>query len=209
VYDLLAPLYPISSLMFHSRAHRAALTASKIQNGARVLEVATGSGEMLERLAKVNPDGQTIGIDLSPNMAARSQAIVRRRVPRARIQCQAADVRYLPFASASFDTVICCYLFELLPEGELARSFAELSRVLRPGGNLTAILVGQNKSSFNAMYKFCTAVAPAFWGRQVAAQVSDLLRQHGYRIETDHHVQQIHYSSRIVSARLSRPARLT
>ncbi|MBV9267189.1 MAG: class I SAM-dependent methyltransferase [Acidobacteriaceae bacterium] len=193
--------------MFHSRAHRAALSASHIQNGSRVLEVATGSGEMLKRVARLNPDGQTIGVDLSPNMAARSQAGARKRLPRTRIHCHAADVRYLPFHSATFDTVVCCYLFELLPQGELARSFAELTRVLRPGGNLTVILVGQNKSSFNAMYSVCTAVAPAFWGRQVANQVMELLQGHGYSVDKDYYVQQIHYSSRVVSATLGRPHR--
>jgi ubiquinone/menaquinone biosynthesis C-methylase UbiE len=200
VYDLVAPLYPISSWLFHSQAHRAALRASKIRNGTHVLEVATGSGEMLERLAEANPDGHTVGVDLSPKMAARSQAITRERHPAAQIHCPAADVRWLPFASGSFDTVVCCYLFELLPEGEMANSVAELSRVLRPGGRLVTTLVGQNRSSFNAMYKVCNKVAPAFWGRQVGARVASLLDAHGYTIDQDHHVRQIYYSSRIIAA---------
>ncbi|MBV9081328.1 MAG: class I SAM-dependent methyltransferase [Acidobacteriaceae bacterium] len=200
VYDLVAPLYPLSSLLFHSRAHRAALSASGIRNGTRVLEIGTGSGEMLKRLVRVNPDGHTIGVDLSPKMAARSQTNARRRFPQAQIHCQAADVRYLPFASASFDAVMCCYLFELLPEAELDESVAEVSRVLRPGGRLTTILVGQNKSSFNALYAMGSRVAPAFWGRQVGKQVAGLLHAHRYSIDKDHHVRQVHYSSRIISA---------
>lgn len=200
VYDLVAPLYPLSSWLFHSQAHRAALRVSEIRNGTRVLEVATGSGEMLERLAKANPDGHTVGVDLSPKMAARSQAITRERHPETEIHCPAADVRWLPFASGSFDTVVCCFLFELLPEGEMGNSLAELSRVLRPGGRLVTTLVGQNRSSFNAMYKVCNKVAPAFWGRQVGAQVVGLLDAHGYTIDQDHHVRQIYYSSRIIGA---------
>jgi ubiquinone/menaquinone biosynthesis C-methylase UbiE len=200
VYDLVAPLYPLSSWLFHSQAHRAALRASEIQNGTNVLEVATGSGEMLDRLAKANPDGHTVGVDLSPKMAARSQVITRDRHPGTQIHCPAADVRWLPFASGSFDTVICCFLFELLPEGEMGNSLEELSRVLRPGGRLVTTLVGQNRSSFNAMYKVCNKVAPAFWGRQVGEQVAGLLDAHGYTIDQDHHVRQIYYSSRIIAA---------
>jgi ubiquinone/menaquinone biosynthesis C-methylase UbiE len=200
VYDIVAPLYPISSRLFHSRAHRAAVSALNLPDRARVLEIATGSGEMLSRLVKANPDGQTVGVDLSPNMAARSQAIARRRSSRSYVDCQAADVRRLPFASESFDAVVCCYLFELLPEAEVPRSLAEVRRVLRPGGQLVTIFVAQNKASFNSLYKVCTKVAPAFWGRQVAGRVVSLLSAQGYTIDTDRHIGQIYYSSRIVSA---------
>lgn len=204
VYDYLAPFYPLSSWLFHSQAHRAALRASNIQNGTRVLEVATGSGEMLKHLVKLNPDGETIGVDISPRMAAQSQANGRRRFPDVRLHCPAADARWLPFASASFDTVICCYLFELVPQAEMANVLIELSRVLRSGGNLVTVLVGQNRPSFNVIYKLCSKVAPAFWGRQVGEQLANLLGFHGYVIQTDHHVRQIYYSSRIISATQSR-----
>ena len=200
LYDVVAPLYSISSRMFHSRAHAAALAASGIQNGTRVLEVATGSGEMLGKLAGVNSEGQTVGIDFSPNMAARSQESVRSRYPNAEVHCQAADGRTLPFATGSFDTVVCCFFFELLPEDDVPKSVAEVSRVLRPGGRLVTTFVGQNRSSFNALYKVCTRFAPAFWGRQRSGQVAGLLRAHGYSIDKDHHVGQLYYSSRVIAA---------
>ena len=200
VYDVLAPLYPLSSRLFHSRAHKAALCAANIRNGMQVLEAGMGSGEMFKHLVRANPHGHTVGVDLSPKMAARSQEGAREKFPGVLMHCQAADVTGLPFASGSFDAVVCCFLFELLPETELRNSLAELSRVLRPGGKFVTTLVGQNKSSFNAMYKVCNRVAPAFWGRQVGAQVVNLLGKCGYTIDTDHHVGQVHYTSRIVSA---------
>jgi ubiquinone/menaquinone biosynthesis C-methylase UbiE len=61
VYDLVSAVYPASTFFFHSKAHACALQHSGIQNGMRVLEVATGSGEMFRRLVKANPDGQTSG----------------------------------------------------------------------------------------------------------------------------------------------------
>ena len=79
IYDLVAPLYPLSSILFHSNAHRHALAASGIENGMRVLEVAIGSGEMFDRIVRRNPDGQTLGLDLSPNMAARTQSAAQRK----------------------------------------------------------------------------------------------------------------------------------
>lgn len=206
IYDVLAPVYSLSTLLFHSRAHSRALAASSVKNGTRVLEVAIGSGEMFQRLVRVNPDGHTIGVDLSPKMAAHSQAHARRRFPAASAQCQAADVRYLPYADGHFDSLVCCYLFELLPRNDVPETLTELRRVLRPGGRLTTILIAQNRRSFNAMYRVCSKAVPAFWGRQMDGYVADLLPQFGFEVDTDTHVQQLFYSSRIVSA--SNSARL-
>ena len=200
IYDVLAPVYSLSTLLFHSRAHTRALAASSVENGTRVLEVAMGSGEMFRRLVKVNVDGQTFGVDLSPKMAAHSQANARRRFPNASAQCQAADVRYLPYQTGHFDRVICCYLFELLPVDDVPDTLMELRRVLRPGGRLTTILIAQNRRSFNAMYRVCSKAIPAFWGRQMDGYVADLLPRCGFKIDTDSHVQQLFYSSRVVSA---------
>ncbi len=200
VYDAIAPFYSLPTLLFHSKAHAAALSACSLDNGMRVLEVAIGSGEMLRRLVEANLDGHTIGVDLSPKMAARSQEIAGRLFPDASVQCQAADVRSLPFPSGHFDTIVCCYLFELIPEQDVATSLIELRRVLRPGGRLTGILVAQDKPFFNALYRISSSVAPAFWGRQRDGYVTELLARYGFEIETDTHVRQLFYSSRIVSA---------
>ena len=80
----------------------------------KVLEVATGSGEMFRRLVRANRSGSTVGVDLSPNMAARTQRIARRRFPAAQTHCQAVDARHMPFRSDAFDAIFCCYLLELL-----------------------------------------------------------------------------------------------
>lgn len=200
IYDLVAPLYSISSELFHSRGHRVALAASGIENGMRVLEVGMGSGEMFHQLIKINPDGETIGTDLSPNMAERSQAIARQHFPKAAAHCQSADVRYLPFATGSFDAIMCCYLFELLPPEDVEKSVGELRRVLRPGGRLTAILVAQNKASFNILYKIAGKMVPAFWGRQMERSIVPLLTSKGFAICTDQYLRQLFYSSRVISS---------
>ena len=166
----------------------------------RVLEVGMGSGEMFHQLIRINPNGETIGTDLSPNMAERSQIIARQHFPKAVAHCQSADVRYLPFATGSFDAIMCCYLFELLPPEDVAKTVGELRRVLRLGGRLTVILVAQNKASFNVLYKAAGKAVPAFWGRQVEQSVAPLLTSKGFTINTDRYLRQLFYSSRILSA---------
>src|ERR1022692_4001756 len=83
LYDLVAGVYPISSKLFHAEAHKLALSLAGLRDGMRVLEVATGSGEMFRHLTRRNTRGLTCGVDISPNMAAKTQREARRRIPAA------------------------------------------------------------------------------------------------------------------------------
>ena len=201
VYDAVSLVYPMSTFFFHSRAHSRAIEMSGIHDGMRVLEVATGSGEMFHRLVTVNPNGCTIGLDLSPNMAARTQRIARKKFPKARTQCEAVDARYMPFRDESFDAVMCCYLLELLSGDDIVVALQEIYRVLRRRGTLTLVLIGQNAEFFNQMYRVCGGLAPAFWGRQVAQRVPELIESLDFRITGDDTLRQGFYPSRILTAR--------
>jgi ubiquinone/menaquinone biosynthesis C-methylase UbiE len=200
VYDRLAAVYPISTMLFHSRAHRCAVEVSGIADGMQVLEVATGSGEMFRRLVRANSSGATIGVDLSPNMAARTQRTARHRFPDAQTYCQAVDARHMPFRNEAFDAVFCCYLLELLSADDISRTLREFRRVLRNRGKLTLVLIGQHTQGFNAAYKLATKVAPAFWGRQVERRVPEMISSARFEILHDRKVQQGFYPSRVLVA---------
>jgi demethylmenaquinone methyltransferase/2-methoxy-6-polyprenyl-1,4-benzoquinol methylase len=200
IYDRLSAVYPVSSMLFHSRAHRCALEASGVRDGMEVLEVATGSGEMFRRLVRANSAGSTIGVDLSPNMAARTQRAARRKFPSARTHCQAVDARHMPFRNEAFDAVFCCYMLELLSAADISRTLGEFRRVLRERGNLTLVLIGENTALFNAMYRVFGKVAPAFCGRQVERRVPDLMELARFRIVADRTVRQTLYPSRVLVA---------
>jgi ubiquinone/menaquinone biosynthesis C-methylase UbiE len=200
-YDRMAAVYPLSTMFFHSRAHRCALESSGIQDGMRVLEVATGSGEMFRRILRANPNGANIGVDLSPNMASRTQRLARRDFPSSSVHCQAVDARMMPFRDHSFDAVVCCYLLELLSAEDILATVAEIHRVLRRPGRLALTLIGQNTAMFNRLYKVVGKVAPAFWGRQVEQSIPEVIRQAKFRILRDQVVRQSGYPSRVLVAR--------
>ena len=200
VYDMVSSVYPVSTFFFHSKAHECALRHSGISNGMRVLEVATGSGEMFRRLVKANPDGSTFGLDLSPNMAAHTLRVARKACPQADAHCGAVDVRNLPFRSASFDAVMCCYLLELLSREDIQLTLREIRRVLRAGGRFSLVVIGQNVKMFNHLYTVGGNLVPAFWGRQVESSVPELIREAGMRVVTDRFVRQGFYPSRVLIA---------
>lgn len=201
VYDRVAAVYPLSTFLFHSRAHKNVLRESGIQDGMRVLEAATGSGEMFDRLVKVNRNGTTLGMDLSPNMAARTHKRARRRFPGSQVQCHAVDARFMPYPDKCFDAVVCCYLLELLSSEDIVRTVGELRRVLRDDGTLSLVLIGQTTDMFNRIYKVLGKLAPAFWGRQVEQRIPELIEANEFEIVTDRVVRQTFYPSRVLVAR--------
>lgn len=200
VYDRMSVVYPLSTMFFHSRAHRCALEASGLRDGMRVLEVATGSGEMFRRLLDANRSGATVGVDLSPRMAARTQRAALRRFPGVRAACQAVDARNMPFRNETFDAIFCCYLLELLSADDIVSTVGEFRRVLRDKGRLSLVLIGQNTAVFNSVYKVLGRVAPAFWGRQVEQRVPELIESVKFRIVSDRMVRQTFYPSRVLVA---------
>jgi ubiquinone/menaquinone biosynthesis C-methylase UbiE len=99
------------------------------QAAGEVLEVAVGTGR---NLAYYPSDVRLTGIDFSPAMLelARRRAIELGREATLR----EADAQALPFADASFDTVVCTLGLCGFPDERAA--ITEMHRVLRPGGTL-------------------------------------------------------------------------
>src|SRR5262249_14199178 len=146
-------------------------------------------------------NGTTLGIDLSPNMAAIAQRRARRRYPYSRAHCQAVDTRQMPFRDGTFDAVVCCYLLELLSSEDIIRTVDEFHRVLCSRGRLALVMIGEDTAVFNRIYKVLGKVAPAFWGRQVEERVPELIEASDFRIVSEQVVRQAFYPSRVLVAR--------
>ena len=199
-YDRMSRVYGLTSSVLHSRAHQQALDNSGVRDGMRILEVATGSGEMLRRLVLANQNGMTLGIDLAPNMASLAQRKIRRRFPLSAAQCHAVDARSMPFRDGSFDLVVCCYLLELLSSEDIVRTVDEFHRVLRARGRLALVMISQGAAAFNSLYRVLGKLAPAFWGRQVEERVPELIVASDFRIVSEQVVRQGFYPSRVLVA---------
>ena len=97
----------------------------------RVLEVGCGRGELAERIAG-GLGTEVVALDQSERMVA---------LTRARgLEALVGDVQELPFPDASFDAAVAAWMLYHVPDVD--RALAELARVLRPGGRLVAVTIG-------------------------------------------------------------------
>lgn len=101
--------------------------------GKRVLEVGSGTGLLLEKLAP--HAAAAVGVDLSPGMLAHARA--------RGLDVHLGSATALPFDDASFDVVCSFKVLAHVPDIELA--LREIDRVLRPGG--VAVLEFYNRQS--------------------------------------------------------------
>jgi len=129
------------------RALDTALDLARPDREDRVLDVATGTGALLRRLAHsdVRPR-EAVGLDASPQMLA----LARRRLPPG-WRLLGGDAGRLPFAEHSFDLVTACYLLHLLGAGERAKVTSEIARVLRPGGRAVLVTVAARRPRARAV----------------------------------------------------------
>jgi ubiquinone/menaquinone biosynthesis C-methylase UbiE len=116
---------------FGRRFAERALDALVVVRGARVLDVACGTG-VFARLGAhvVGAGGRVVGID--PSAIAVSTA--RRIDPTSIVDWQQWDHDGLPFGEGSFDVVACQHALHRFPDPELV--IEEMRRVLAPGGRL-------------------------------------------------------------------------
>jgi SAM-dependent methyltransferase len=94
-----------------------------------VLEIAAGTGVVTRALASVLPGRTSIlATDLKHTMLDEAAAIGTKRS----VEWRQADAMQLPFAGGSFDAVVCQFGVMFFPDR--SRAYAEVRRVLRPGG---------------------------------------------------------------------------
>jgi demethylmenaquinone methyltransferase / 2-methoxy-6-polyprenyl-1,4-benzoquinol methylase len=132
MFDTIAPRYDLVNRLMtfglDQRWRRATVDALALPSGARVLDLACGTGDLSR--AATERDLTVVGTDLSAGMLAAN----RTHAPL--VECDAGS---LAFADGTFDGLVCGYALRNFTD--LAATLAEAARVLRPGGRLAALEV--------------------------------------------------------------------
>jgi ubiquinone/menaquinone biosynthesis C-methylase UbiE len=151
-FDRLAPEWAARTTA-GSAGHLAPLAAALLQvrpEPERALDLGTGLGDGALLIAREFPHARVRGVDISEEMIRRAKDRIGLD-PEGRVAFKVADAAELPFEEDSFD---------LVAQLNMPPFFAEMARVLRPGG---------------------FAIVAASWGPQTPFYTPDSVLQRGFR----------------------------
>jgi len=148
----------------------------------RVLDLGAGTGRSSIMVLSARPKATLVALDLfadsfdmhfgsgeSPQQRLLANLKVAGVAQRASIET--ADMRKLPFASASFDAIVSCYAVDHLPRDGIIEALAESARVLKPGGDLLLMVVQNDrwvKFAFGPLLSHGATRGEAWWTSRAA-----------------------------------------
>lgn len=155
MFSDIAPKYDLTnsvlSLGVHHLWRRATVKASGARAGMRVLDCATGTGDLALAFKKaVGPTGRVVGTDFNADML--SFAPAKARAKGLDVEFEVADAMQLPYADATFD--ISSIAFGIRNVDDPVVALSEMARVVVPGGKVVVLEFGQPRGIMGLTYRF-------------------------------------------------------
>ena len=112
----------------------APLNFAGLQPGETVLDLGSGAGvDAFLARREVGNEGQVFGVDMTPEMIARARDNAD-QMGYTNVEFRLGEIEAMPIGDGSIDLVISNCVLNLVPDK--TRAFAEIARVLKPGGRM-------------------------------------------------------------------------
>lgn len=142
MFDGIAPRYDLLNRVLSAgidrRWRRVCVDELAFQVPSRVLDVCTGTADLMVEFLKREPGHRASGVDLSAEMLRRGAAKLQRHGMAGRASVGAADAERLPFADESFDGAMVA--FGIRNVNDPLAALREMRRVLKPGASRLVVL---------------------------------------------------------------------
>ena len=143
MFDRISGVYDVMNAVISGfqepRWRRRAVAMAGVGIGDAVIDVATGTGKVAASLMdQVGPSGRVLGVDLAPKMIGRAK---RAYAGRDGLEFVVGNALELPADDASFDAATIAFGMRNLPD--YGRGFAEMRRVVRPGGRVVCLEIAR------------------------------------------------------------------
>jgi demethylmenaquinone methyltransferase/2-methoxy-6-polyprenyl-1,4-benzoquinol methylase len=135
-YDLMNHLMTLGR---DSAWRRYAAKQAAVPERGRVLDIATGTGDLAMEALSQQPQARAVGLDFTPKMLDLAQE--KSRAAGVPLDLVAGDALHLPFAHATFDAVVTG--FALRNVTDIPAAFGEMARVVCPGGRVACLEIAK------------------------------------------------------------------
>jgi demethylmenaquinone methyltransferase/2-methoxy-6-polyprenyl-1,4-benzoquinol methylase len=199
LYSRVAPAYELWGRLADSRVRTRVRELIRESGGGTVLEVGCGTGAVLADLARDNPGGRTIGIDMAPGMIAAA----RRRIERdglANAEAGPGDATRLELEDGSVDALTSSYVLDILPHESILAALREFRRVLRPGGRVVLVNVTPGERRRHRLPELLYGSKLPFTSNCRGIHAAPLLSELGFHPVKRSYVSQLSLPSEVVCA---------
>jgi demethylmenaquinone methyltransferase/2-methoxy-6-polyprenyl-1,4-benzoquinol methylase len=156
MFDRIAPRYDLLNHLLSAgidiRWRRAAVDFLDLRMPGRVLDVCTGTADLLIEALGRDAARRGAGVDLSGEMLVRGQRKLLARGMRERGVLAAGDAERLPLRGEVFDGVLVA--FGIRNVGDPASALREMARVLRPAGRAVVLEFSMPRGIMGRLYRF-------------------------------------------------------
>lgn len=125
-----------------------AVKALQLPEGARFLDLATGTADLAIASAKRHRDLKVVGLDPSAEMLANGRVKVSKANLDGRVELVLGDAQNLPFEDDSFDGVAISFGIRNVPDRR--KALQEMNRVARPGGRIVILELSEPRQGLLA-----------------------------------------------------------
>jgi demethylmenaquinone methyltransferase/2-methoxy-6-polyprenyl-1,4-benzoquinol methylase len=156
MFDRIAPRYDLLNRLLSAgidvRWRRAAVDWLAPAPGWRVLDLCTGTADLLVEALRRDPSHRGVGVDLSSGMLVRGAQKLAARGFESRAALAGGDAERLPLRDAGFDGALVA--FGIRNVGDRPQALRELRRVLKPGGRLVVLEFSMPRGVLGTLYRF-------------------------------------------------------
>jgi len=139
MFDAIADRYDLLNRLMSMGRDRAwrLKTAAALGSPLRVLDLATGTGDLALDVARMYPESRVTGLDPSERMLAVGRTKTSKRGAAGRVRYVQGDAQRLPFADHSFDAITMAFGIRNVPDRRLA--LEEMARVAVPDAKIAIL----------------------------------------------------------------------
>lgn len=179
MFDRISGVYDVMNALISGfqepRWRRRAVALAGVGVGDAVIDVATGTGKVAASLMdQVGPSGRVLGVDLSSGMIRRA---ARTYAGHPGMTFVVGDAMALPAEDGAFDAATIAFGMRNLPD--YGQGFAEMRRVVRPGGRVVCLEIARPVGLIPRIGRFWFERAVPLLGRLVGQGEA-----YGYLVES-------------------------